>query len=386
MKEQSAKTSVARVLPVLFGFFIMGFIDIVGFSTSYVQEAFGVSEKQASVIPSLGFFWFILSIPTALLMSKIGRKNTVQLSNLITIVGMFLPVVFYNFTSVSIAFAMLGIGNMMIQTSLNPLLTNVVKGDSLSSTLTTGQLIKAVSSFCGPFIGKFAIMAFGNWNYMFLVFGGLTLLSALWLMATPIKEEAADKTASLGAALGLLGNRIVLLCFLGIIFVVGVDVGMNYIAPKLLIERVGLSPENAGLGSSAYFLCRTIGALVGAVLLTKMTDMKYYRLHIWVAIAAMVVLYFMQGQWAILAMIGVVGYACSSMFSVIFSQAMKARPDMANEVSGLMVTGIVGGAIVAPLMAWMTQDVVGNQMGSLIVISVCLLYLLLFSFMVKTKN
>ncbi len=386
MNELSAKTSISKVLPVLFGFFIMGFIDMVGFSTSYVQEAFGVSEKQASVIPSLGFFWFILSIPTALLMSKIGRKNTVQLSNVVTIVGMFLPVVFYNFTSVSVAFAMLGIGNMMIQTSLNPLLTNVVKGDSLSSTLTTGQLIKAVSSFCGPFIGKFAIMAFGNWNYMFIVFGGLTLLSGLWLMATPIKEEAADKTASFGAAIGLLGNRIVLLCFLGIIFVVGVDVGMNYIAPKLLIERVGLSPENAGLGSSAYFLCRTIGALVGAVLLTKMTDMKYYRLHIWVAIAAMVVLYFMQGQWTILAMIGVVGYACSSMFSVIFSQAMKARPDMANEVSGLMVTGIVGGAIVAPLMAWMTQDVVGNQMGSLVVISVCLLYLLLFSFMVKTKN
>lgn len=373
-------------MPVLFGFFIMGFIDIVGFSTSYVQEAFGVTEKQAGFIPSLGFFWFILSIPTALMMSKIGRKNTVQLSNVVTLVGMLLPVLFYNFTSVTIAFALLGIGNMMIQTSLNPLLTNVVKGDSLASTLTTGQLIKAVSSFCGPFIGKFAIMMLGSWHMMFPIFAGLTLLSALWLMATPIKEEAPDKAASFGAAIGLLGNKIILLCFLGIIFVVGVDVGMNTVAPKLLMERAGMPFDDAGLGSSAYFLCRTIGALVGAVLLAKMTDMKYYRIHIWIAIAAMAVLYFMQGQWAILAMVGVVGYACSSMFAVIFSQAMKARPDMANEVSGLMVTGIVGGAIVAPLMGWMTQDVVGNQNGSLIVISVCLLYLLIFSFTVKTKN
>lgn len=364
----------------------MGFIDMVGFSTSYVQEAFGVTEKQAGLIPSLGFFWFVLSIPTALLMSKIGRKNTVQLSNLITLVGMLLPALFYNFTSVTIAFALLGIGNMMIQTSLNPLLTNVVKGDSLSSTLTTGQLIKAVSSFCGPFIGKYAIVAFGSWHLMFPVFAGLTLLSALWLMATPIKEEAPDKAASLGAALGLLGNRVVLLCFLGIIFVVGVDVGMNTVAPKLLMERVGLSFEDAGLASSAYFLCRTIGALLGAFLLTKMTDMKYYRIHIWVAIAALAALFFAEGQWPILALIGLVGYACSSMFSVIFSQAMKARPDMANEVSGLMVTGIVGGAIVAPLMAWMTQDVIGNQNGSLIIISVCLLYLLIFSVVVKTKN
>lgn len=391
MNEQNTKTSISKVLPVLFGFFVMGLVDIVGVATTNSKATFALTETQAGFIGSMIFIWFFfLSIPTAMLMNRIGRKNTVQISNAVTFVGMVIPLVAMlagstSFAPYVVAFVMLGIGNTMLQVSLNPLLTNVVKGNSLSSSLTAGQVIKAVSAFLAPFVSLLAARWLGNWQYMFPIYAAITLISAVWLMATPIKEEAPDKAAGFGATFGLLGNRIVLLCFLGIIFVVGVDVGLNTVTPKLLIERAGMTEDTAGLGSSVYFACRTIGAFIGAFLLTRISDMKYFRIHILVAIIGMAALYFMQGQWPILVMIGLVGYACSSMFSVIFSQALKARPDKANEVSGLMVTGIVGGAIITPLMGWLT-DLIGSQIGSLIAISICVLYLLLFSLMVKTSN
>jgi fucose permease len=375
--------SFAKVLPVLFGFFIMGFVDVVGISTSYVKIDFNLSETLAGFIPSMVFFWFLLlSIPTAGLMNRIGRKRTVQISNLVTIIGMTIPFLSYNFYTCMVAFALLGIGNTILQVSLNPLLTNVVKGEALTSSLTVGQVVKAVSSFCGPFIAAFAAKSLGSWQYLFPIFAGVSLLSAAWLMATTIKEEAPVKTTNMGAAFSLLKKKSILLCFLAIVFVVGVDVGMNTVAPKLLMERAGAAVENAGFASSVYFFCRTVGALIGAILLARMSDMKYYRIHVFIALVALLTLYFMQEQTPILVMIGIIGYACSSLFAVIFSQVIKAFPERVNDVSGLMITGIFGGAIAPPLMGYAT-DSIGNQTGSLLVISACLAYLVIFAFVFK---
>lgn len=368
--------SISKVLPVLFGFFVMGFCDVVGISTSYVQQDFGLNETVAGFIPSMVFIWFLLlSIPAAIAMNRIGRKRMVQVSNLITIVGMMIPFIEYNLVTCMTAFVLLGIGNTILQVSLNPLLTNVVKGDALTSSLTVGQVVKAVSSFCGPFIAAFAAGVLGNWQYLFPIFAGITVLSAVWLMCTPIAEEAPQTQASsAGAAFALLGDKTILLLFLGIFFVVGVDVGTNTVAPKLLIERAGFAVEQAGYGSSVYFVCRTVGALIGSILLVRMSDVRYFRINIFAAIAAMVVLYFVQGTVAILAMIGLIGFFCSSIFSVIYSAALKSRPEKANEISGLMITGVFGGAVIPPLMG-VAADFTGTQIGSLLVISVCLLYL-----------
>jgi len=175
------KTSLSALLAVLFGFFIMGFCDVVGMATSYVKNDFGLSETLAGFIPSAVFFWFLLlSVPTAIVMNKIGRKRTVLVSMVITIVGMMLPFISYNLVSCMVAFAFLGIGNTILQVSLNPLLTNVVKGDALTSSLTGGQVIKAISSFCGPFIAAFALSFFGSWEYLFPIFAVITLISTLW--------------------------------------------------------------------------------------------------------------------------------------------------------------------------------------------------------------
>ena len=380
------KNSSIRILPVLFGFFVMGFCDVVGISTSYVKADFELSETLAGFIPSMVFIWFLLfSIPAAVLMNRIGRKKMVQLSNLVTVIGMMLPFVRYNLGTCMTAFALLGIGNTLLQVSLNPLLSNVVRPETLTSSLTAGQVVKAVSSFCGPFIAAFAARTLGDWQYLFPIFAVITLLSALWLQATPIREITPDPRETAAASpFGLLRDKTVLALFLGIVFIVGLDVGMNTVAPKLLIERSGFSVDQAGIGPSFYFVCRTLGALAGSILLVRMGDIRYFRLHIFAALACMAVLFFVRNLWGILAFVGLIGFACSSIFSVLYSTALKRHPDKANEISGLMITGVFGGAVIPPLMGFLA-DSLHSQSGSLLAIAGCMVYLAVCSLRLKQR-
>lgn len=376
------RTSIPKILPVLFGFFVMGFCDIVGIAVSYLKQDFGLSETFAGFIPSAVFLWFlILSIPTALMMNRLGRKKTVLLSNSMTCVGMFIPFFVYDFTTCLIAFALLGIGNTMLQVSLNPLLADVVRRSGLSSALTAGQVVKAVSSFAGPFIALFAVAILGNWRYLFMIYAGITLCSTFWLLSTSIPESPSGASSGVGETFSLLGDKTVRACFFGVIAIVGLDVGMNIVTPKLLIERCGMDVVQAGLGSSVYFLCRTCGAFVGAFLLARVSEKSYFKWNMAVVLVAMLLLFFAFGKPIILLLIGIIGFFASSIFSVLFSLALKARSEKANEVSGLMITGVFGGAIIPPLMGLAT-DCVKAQWGSLCVITLCIIYLLFCSFLI----
>ena len=383
MFEQTMRPLIRKYnfIPVLATFFVMGFCDVVGIATSYLKQDFALSESLAGFIPSMVFIWFLfLSVPAAILMNRIGRKAMVQVSNAVTFVGMLIPFFSYTFPSCMVAFVLLGIGNTLLQVSLNPLLTNVVSGERLTSCLTGGQVVKAVSSFCGPFIALAATAAFGNWKFLFTIYAVVTLLAFLLLELTEIPKEASEGTkTSLAQAFGLLKDKTILLFFLGIFFIVGVDVGTNTVSAKLLIERCGMEVDKASLGASVYFICRTAGAFLGTFLLARMDDIKYLKINLFLAVASMALLFFVKPAWAILAGIGGIGFFCSSVFSVLFSQALKARPEKANEISGFMITGVCGGAVIPPLMGLAT-DWVGNQRGSLLVISVCLLYLVWCAF------
>lgn len=373
-----------KALPILFGFFVMGFCDVVGISTSYVKTDFNLSETIAGFLPSMVFVWFfLLSVPTAIMMNKYGRKKTVMTSMVITFIAMIIPFVQYNFLSSLVAFALLGIGNTILQVSLNPLLTNVVKGNALTSSLTAGQVIKAVSSFSGPFIAIFAISVFGSWQFLFPIFSLITLVSGVWLLSTPVNEDlSVIKSSSIKETFALLTDKTIFILFLGIVFVVGTDVGINIVTPKLLIERSGLSVSDSGLGSSVYFAFRTIGAFFGAFTLVKYSEIKYFRINIIIALLTLLVLIFSHNQFGMLVAVAIIGFTISSIFSIIISMALQFRPDKANEISGLMITGIVGGAIIPPLMGVAT-DYIGSQSGSLTIILLCMCYLLYCSFILK---
>ena len=374
------KNSLKALIPVLFGFYIMGFCDIVGFSTSYVKAEFGLSETLAGLIPSMVFLWFLLlSVPVSLAMNKLGRCKMVIAGNAVTFIGMIVPLINFSFVSCLIAFALLGIGNTILQVSLNPLLSNVVDGKGLTSALTAGQVIKAISSFSGPFVATFAASCMGDWKMMFLVFAIVSVLSGLWLAFTSIEEEEVTRVSGIKEVFSVLKDNKVLVFFIGIIAVVGVDVGMNTLAPKMLMERCGLSVEQAGYGSSVYFFCRVLGSFLGTFLLTRMADKSYYMIHSILGLVVLCALAFASSNIIILLLLGLAGYSFSSIFSVIYSQALKHKPEYGNEISGLMITGVFGGAIVPPLMG-LSADMIGSQVGSLLVIAVFAIYLIVCGF------
>jgi fucose permease len=387
------ENSIAKLLPVLFGFFIMGFCDVVGITAMHVKEDLLGSyspefrDTLSNLIPVALFSMFLIfSIPTGMLMNKIGRKKTVLLSNIITIVAMFIPLIEYSFAMSLIAFALLGIANTILQVSLNPLLTNVVQGDKLTSSLTAGQFVKAISSFCGPFIAAFAASMLGNWQYIFPIYAFITLISTIWLMATPIKEEAVtNKASSFGEVFSLLKDKTILFFFLGIVFVVGVDVGINTAAPKILMERAGLNSIEAGYGPSMYFAFRTAGAFIGAILLAKYSPTGIFKIITVTAVLALIALIFAADKIAIFALFAIIGLTIANVFSIIFSLALQSRPDKANEISGLMITGVFGGAVI-PFAMGLTSDALGSQTGSLLIILMSAAYLLFCAYKVKPQK
>jgi fucose permease len=365
-----------KALPVLFGFFIMGLVDLVGIATNYVKQDFALSDTLANLLPMTLFVWFaLLSVPTGMLMNKLGRKRTVVISMAVSLTAMLLPLVSYNFPMMLAAFGMLGIGNTIIQVSLNPLLADVIRNDRLTSSLTLGQFIKAIAAFLGPIIAGVAAGNFGNWKLVFLFFGVVTVFSGLWLWLTPISEKpGAQSSFSFAASFGLLKDRTILVLFLGIVFVVGVDVGLNTTVPKFLIERCNIPLEKAGLGTSLYFVARTIGTFLGAILLVKISGRKFFIVNMLIAIPSMIIMLLLGNLWVILGMVFILGFAIANVFPIIFSAALKRVPGYANEVSGLMIMGIAGGAVI-PLVMGVTSDSFG-QTGGMAVLLVTLAYLL----------
>ncbi len=374
MQKSSFKFAV---LPVMFGFFIMGFVDIVGVATSYVKADFaGMDDKVAGLISLSCFLWFlILSIPTGMLMNRIGRKKMVIISFALTALAMLVPILKYDFASVLVAFAMLGIGNTMLQVALNPLVANVVSAEKLTGTITLGQFVKAISSFLGPILAAmFAGSAFG-WKAIFPVYALVTMLAMVWLAMSPIEEQLIEKSEiTFSRTFSLLKDKYIVLFFVGILVLVGVDVGMGVTFPKLLQERCGLPLEKAGMGNSVYFLARTVGAFLGGIILMKYSASKFFAASSCLALVSLVGLIFSQNLTLVLAFVALFGLGYANLFSIIFSISMQKQPEKANEVSALLIVGVCGGAIIPPVLGVIT-DFFGTQGSALVTLALVWLYM-----------
>ena len=376
-----------KLVPVMLCFFAMGFVDLVGIASNYVKADLGLSDAEANIFPSLVFFWFLIfSVPTGVLMNRIGRKKTVLLSLLVTFLSLLIPVFGDSYGMMLCSFSLLGIGNALMQTSLNPLLSNIITGDKLASSLTFGQFVKAIASFLAPYIAMWgatqAIPEFGmGWRVLFPIYMAVAVIAILWLSATPIEEEAPDKASGFAGCLKLLGSPFILLCFLGIMCHVGIDVGTNTTAPKILMERLGMSLDEAGFATSLYFIFRTLGCLSGAVILQKVASKPFLGISVTCMLVAMVMLFVSVDLIMIYIAIALIGFGNSNVFSIVFSQALLAVPDKKNEISGLMIMGLFGGTVF-PLLMGFASDAVG-QSGAVAAMTVGVIYLIIYMFKLK---
>ena len=384
------KSYIVRMVPVMLCFFAMGFVDLVGTASNYVQKDLGLTDSQANLFPSLVFFWFLIfSVPTGMLMNRIGRKNTVLISLIVTAVSLFIPAFGDSYAVMLVSFSLLGIGNAIMQTSLNPLVSNLISGDKLASTLTFGQFVKAIASFLAPIIAAWGattmMPTFGlGWRALFVIYAVISFLSISLLAATPIDEEKPDKATGVVECLRLLGKPFIFLCFLGIVCHVGIDVGTNTTAPKLLMERVGLTLEEAGFATSLYFIFRTAGCLLGTFILQHLSARRFLGISVACMLVAMAGLLVSDAHYVIYVCIALIGFGNSNVFPIIFAQALTTVPEKKNEVSGLMIMGLFGGTVF-PLLMGVASDAVG-QSGAVAVMTVGVLYLIAYTLKIKQVN
>ena len=375
------KKFARAIVPMMLAFFAMGFVDMVGTATNYVKADFNLSDTMANFLPSMVFLWFFfLSVPTSLLMNRIGKKKTVLASLVVTVLAMALPLISYTYPVILISFCFLGIGNTLMQVSLNPLIGCVVNGDRLASTLTFGQFVKAIASFIAPILASWFAVKFGNWMLLYPVFGVMTIIAAIYLGVSKIEENVVGvKTSGFMDCIRMLGDPTVLLLFMGIVAHVGIDVGINTCAPKIIIERLGLPLSEAAIATSVYFLFRTLGCLTGSYILAKCKTWKFFAVSVFMMVLAMVGLLVGKSLIFMYIAIALVGYGNSNIFPMIFSKALLSIPDKDNEMSGLMIMGLIGGTIF-PLLMGVVSDALGSQVGSVAVISVGVIYLIALAF------
>jgi fucose permease len=380
-------TSLMQFIPVMLCFFAMGFVDLVGTASNYVQKDLQLTDSEASLFPSLVFFWFLIfSVPTGMLMNRIGRKKTVLVSLVVTAVSLIIPITGEGYYTMLAAFSLLGIGNAIMQTSLNPLVTNLISGDKLASTLTFGQFVKAIASFLAPILASWGattyLPTFGlGWRALFVIFAIVCFLSISALAATPIEEERQDKASSVLACLKLLGRPFILLCFLGIMCHVGIDVGTNTYAPKIVMERLHLVITEASYATGLYFIFRTAGCFLGSFILRVVSPRLFFTISVVMMAIAMALLFFGQSAATLYTGIALIGFGNSNIFSIVFAQALNASPKEKNEVSGLMIMGLFGGTIF-PLAMGFAADAMG-QAGAVAIMAVGVIYLIAYSLKIK---
>jgi fucose permease len=370
------KVNIKKILPVLMAFFVMSFVDLVGIGKDYVNDDLHLSGFVLGFIPFAAFIWFFfLSVPIGILQSRTSKKFMLNIGMGVTGLGLLIPFFIYNYFMVLVAFALLGIGNTIIQVSANPLIVDVVPDNRKSSFLSFSQFIKAIGSMIGAPLAAVFVSRFGNWKLEFLVFGVVSILSVLWLGAIKIEEtEQKEVKATLGSSFKLLNDNFVLLMVLSIFLVVGIDVGFNAHSGQFLISQFGFDIKEAKLGRSVYFLGRTLGTFSGAIMLTKISSRKFFMWTSILGLVCLIAILFFKSHLIAWVLVFLIGLAVANIFPLVFSITIERHPTRGNEISGLMMMAISGGAFIPLLIGWVS-DISSIAIGMSILI-ICMIYLL----------
>jgi len=369
----------------MMAYIVMGFVDIVGVATGYIKNDFGLSDSMAQIIPSMALFWFfVLSVPAGIMQDRFGKKRMLNIGIGLTGIGMVTPFLYYSYSVMLLSFIFLGIGNTIIQVSANPLLHDVVPRARFSSYMSLSQFIKAICSLLGPVITAAMASFMGDWKLVFAVYAITSLISLAWLFTIKIEEaEISDKPATFASCFSLLKNKFILIMVFGIFFVVGSDVGMNANIANYLKSLFNLSLENASLGISIYFAALMIGRLAGAVVLNWVSSRKFLVATAILALGGIVLMLAAPSLFIARAAISLVGLGSANLFPLIFAISVEKMPVRANEISGLMVMAISGGAAIPPVMG-LTSTYIGVA-ASFSVLVVVMLYIL-FAGVYSLKN
>ena len=375
------------LLPILAGFFVMGFGDIIGTVMIQVKnECAAHADSISWLMPIFAYVWFlVISIPTGILCGRLGRKNAVMVSLAVTIAAMFVPLAasaerWYLYV---VAFALIGIGNTIIQAALPALMSNVVAKDQITSRISLGQFVKALCAALTPVFVYLTATALGNWKLLFPLYGLLTVVCAIWLMVTKIPDERDEvkvkgqgeqrNLTSFGSCLAMLKHPYVAAMTVGILFSVGADVGFSVAIPEYLQNVYKVDLNRAGMGPTVYFVAKTIAAFLGAIVFAKVSAAKCFPWCMGIGIAATVAILLVGSPFAFLICVFIVALMTANSFGMCMGLAIDKVPEKTNEITALMVMAIVGGGLVSALLG-VAQKAFGAA-GIVSVLLVCIGYL-----------
>lgn len=386
MNSNTENINYSRVAPVFMTYFVMSFCDIVGIAVDRVKLDLQVSHVLAQLIPMAVFFWFfILSVPTGIFQDKYGKKNVLSFGIVITLLGLLIPYFLYGYSMVILGFALLGIGNTIIQVSANPLLIDVIPSSKKSSGLSFSQFIKALGSIIAAPLAGWLASQFGDWKLIFIVFGVISLLSILWLNSiTIIESKHTEKRVTAISSFGLLKNGMIAIMVLCIFLVVGIDVGINSVSGQFFLEKFNSEQSFAESGRSLFFLGKMIGTFLGAILLIKLPSKSFLIGSSLLGTLTLLLFSCVQTEILALVLLFIIGLGIANIFPLVFSITVDWFPQRANEISGLMIMAISGGAVLPPFMGWMS-DIVGITSSSFVLVIACF-SILMVSLIIRKNN
>jgi fucose permease len=348
-----------RTLPVFLAFLAMGFADAVGPFVSLAKNEFQLSNTVASLIPFVGFSMFgLLSVPVGVFQDKRGKKLVLMMGLTVALVGLLNASFGLNsFPRFLLTVLLLGSGAAILQVAGNPIMRDVSDEGKYARNLTLGQFVKAIGSLSGPVIPVVAARYFGvSWTVIFPIYAValMVTMAAVAALRTE-RKEPEHGAATLGSCLALLKNGYVLAMVAAIFLYVGAEVSMSAGIPLFLKERFDIDINRVGLlGTGLFFMALTIGRLSGGVILNWMAPRKFALMTCAASIVGLLGL-FIPDRAVAVGSFFLVGLGFANIFPLVFSMAVESMPEHTNELSGLMVTAIVGGAFVPPLTGFVAD-------------------------------
>ncbi|HNY40042.1 MAG TPA: MFS transporter [Bryobacteraceae bacterium] len=343
-----------RTFPIFLAFLAMGFADAVGPFVSLAKDEFQLSNAVASMIPLVGLSMFgLLSIPVGLIQDRKGKKFVLMSGLLVAFFGLLNGSFgLDSFGRFLVTILLLGAGAAILQVAGNPIMRDVSGEGKYARNLTLAQFVKAIGSLSGPMIPVVAAKYYGaDWRVIFPIYTVALLIAVVAVAGLKVDEKkSGDKAATFASCLALLKNPYVLAMVMAIFFYVGAEVSVSAGIPLYLKERFGIDINKVGLlGTGLFFTALIIGRFSGGVILNWVTPRKFFMLTCALSILGLAGM-FVPSQTIAVASFFIIGLGFANIFPLVFSITVDSMPEHTNSLSGLMVTAIVGGAILPPLM------------------------------------
>ena len=375
------------VFLILLTFFVISFLsNIIGPLIPEMIEDFKLSLTMAALLPFSFFIAYgLMSIPSGIWLSKYGEKAVMLIAFLISFLGALLFALFPGYIMALSSLFLIGTGMAMLQVVINPLLRVAGGEENLAFYSIMGQLFFGLASFLSPLVYSYLAInspGSGESNFFkkvfnFLVPENLSWITLYWMFAlislimvlvisffrfpkVSLKED--EKIGAYETHIGLIKNRTVILFFLGIFFYVGSEQGVANWISKFLSVQHGYDPQTTGARAVSWFWgLMTVGTFVGLFLVKMFDSRKVLLVFTASALACLSFSLFGSKEVSLIAL-PAIGFFASVMWPVILSLALNSIKQHHGSLSGILITGIAGGAIV-PLIIGGLGDLFGLRFG-----------------------